>query len=209
MKLNQFLVRKFANLAPLPVGLALLSVSELHAQKAPSTNAPPRPAPLWPYQKPFGQSSTPATVTPGGTFSRPQTTFQTSPGSFSRPSSTFSHPASPYTPLPPLRPSQLEQPADLSRPYHRTYPNVVVVQGPVVYEPYYIPAEAPAQPVQPSAETVLQPAEAPVVETTPVVIDLPPGAVIRRPKAETPASGAPAPAATASISNAPTQPAKP
>lgn len=198
---------QFAGRGLLPLGVALIASATLQAQTASGTNAPPRPAPTWPYQVPFGSSKTPATVTPGGTFSRPQSTFQTSPGSFARPSSTFSHPASPYTPLPPLRPSQIEEPGFHSRPHHRFYPNVVVVQGPAVYEPYYVPAEQPSTqlPQQPY-EQAAQPSETPVVEA-PVVIDLPPGAIIRRPAAPAPApaAGAPPQSASAGATNAPVQ----
>jgi hypothetical protein len=171
-----FINQSLLSLAILPclIVLALGSALGLSAQ---STNKPHIPP--WSVSRPPVPSQSPQ-VTPGGTFSRPQSTFSPQTGTFSRPSSTFAHPASSYTPLPPI-----QLPAD--RPNHpgrfhrprpvNLYPQTVIVHNPVVYEPYYVPVEtpAPAQP-GPAAEAVAE---------APLVLDLPPGATIRKPTSVT------------------------
>lgn len=144
-----------------------------------ATNVPH--VPPWSVGTPAPRS--PATITPGGTFSRPTSTFSSQTGSFSRPSSTFARPAAPYTPLQPLE----IQPAghkEHLRPHHNrqiiTHPHTVIIHQPVVYETQYV-----------EAALLAAPSEVAVVETkvvAPVVLDLPPGAFIRRPA--TPAESA-------------------
>ncbi|MGZ8921373.1 MAG: hypothetical protein ACXW3L_10335 [Limisphaerales bacterium] len=118
----------------------------------------------------------PATITPGGTFSRPSSTFSSQSGTFSRPSSTFAHPGAPYTPLPPIEVQPVEH-GKHKKPHHGyqiiTHPHTVIVHQPVVYETQYVEAAPQAAPAETAA------VEANVVP--PVVLDLPPGAVIRRP----------------------------
>lgn len=143
------------------------------------------PAPVPPQPQP---------VTPGGTFNR-SPTFSTQPGSFGRPSSTFSHPGSSYTPLNPILAPPGHYPGQYRSHYPRTwniYPQMVIIQNPVVYDPYYNPyyvgsgapvETAPVGEAQPQVETA-----PPVVETPPpVVFDFPPGAVVRK----APAAAAP------------------
>ena len=156
--------------------------------------------PPWTVSRPPVPSDTPQ-VTPGGTFSRSPSTFSPQTGSFSRPQSTFAHPGTTYTPLPPIQvPVQHPQHPRPHRPVS-LYPQTVIVHNPVIYEPYYIPVETPA-PVEAA------PAVQPTVEEAPVVIDLPPGATIRKPAAAqvAPAPVAPIAAAAPKPSEAQSQP---
>lgn len=60
------------------------------------------------------------------------------------------------------------------------HPHTVIIHQPVVYEPQYVPVEVAADQ---EAAAVVAPAETKpaAAVANPVVIDLPPGAVIRRP----------------------------
>jgi hypothetical protein len=149
-----------------------------HAQRV-TTNKPH--VPPWSVSRPPVPSQS-QQVTPGGTFSRPQSTFSPQTGTFSRPQSTFAHPGGSYTPLPPIEVTN-PHPKHPHRPRPVTlYPQTVIVHNPVIYEPYYVPAETAAP-----AQATPAPVE-PVVQEPPVVIDLPPGATIRKPSpVQTPA----------------------
>lgn len=132
--------------------------------------------------RPIFAPSQPQTITPGGTFSRPATTFSPQTGSFSRPASTFSHPGSSYTPLPPI---QVPVHNPTNRPPHRPRPPVVpqgtYVEPMVIYETQTSIEEAPAVTTQAPAEI------APAQVEAPIVLDLPPGATIRRAPVQAPA----------------------
>lgn len=139
--------------------------------------------PPWSVSRPPVPSQSPQ-ITPGGTFQRPQSTFSTPAGSFDRPTSTFAHPAAPYTPLKPLQPPHRPKDPHHQRPHHRhkiIHPHSVFIQTPVIYEPYYIPMESAPVP-QEGVVNAAEPAPVPATEATPpVVIDLPPGTIVRRP----------------------------
>ena len=182
--------------------LALIASSAPNALAQQTTNKPHIPP--WSVSRPPVPSQNPE-ITPGGTFSRPQSTFNPQTGSFSRPSSTFAHPASSYTPRPPIQlpPEHPDRPPRPHRPV-TLYPQTVIIQNPVVYEPYYIPVETPI-PAEAAPDTT--PAQ-PATDVPPVVLDLPPGATIRKPA--TPAqplsaAAAPAPATAAAPKPATTQ----
>ena len=150
--------------------------------------------PPWSVSRPPVPSQS-APITPGGTFQRPATTFSTPAGSFStpagsfsRPGSTFSHPGSSYTPLKPVRPGH----PGLEPNYGYYPPPPVIYSETVIYEPYFIPADGA---VQAPVESAGAPA---VTETAPpMVLDLPPGAVVRK-------AGTVAPSVTPATTAAPT-----
>lgn len=145
------------------------------------------------FSTPPGSFNRPATTfqTPTGTFSRPESTFSTPTGSFSRPASTFSNPTQATSPLPPgAYRAPIRPPSTFALPPGGTTFSrpTTIFPGAVVTEVYPIDATTPQPlddssvggfaPVQTGQEEQSATAVAPA--PPPVVIDLPPGAVIRK-----------------------------
>ena len=119
----------------------------------------------------FSPAIAPEIPVKGGTFSRPESTFSASPGSFRHPGPTFATPAGSFS----RSPSFQMPPGSFSRPAS-TFSNPTQAASPLPRGAFGTPIRPPSTFERAPAISLAEPARA----TPLVVIDLPPGATIRK-----------------------------
>jgi hypothetical protein len=138
------------------------------------------------FSTPAGSFSRPASsfARPEGTFSRPESTFSRPVGTFSRPGSTFLNPTQATSPLPPgAFGAPIRPPSTFARPagtFSRPEGTFAAPNGAAVATVAPQLGETAAPVTSELVQSDSAQAEPSTPNPAPLVIDLPPGAVVRK-----------------------------